>query len=601
LDEGRVTEAIIIAATVARTDPRTPGLEELQDRIVAQRIADRAKGTARRDTLSHARAIQEANEKGLVPDNYGQRRVIRGADGLVRTAPTRMQQELRKPVTVNLENANLAAFIRQIAEAEGVNIIADASLGATAITIHAEDTPLTEILDFIERNMGITFSVGENIIWASAAQKAKGPIPLETRVYRLHYGLFGSEMIPPRPAVVRAGAPAAAPHIAQPDPALLDALKRFVPQPEGAELFYNAKTHALIVKNTRDNLALAEDIIEAMDIAPPQVLIEARFMTVRMKDFSELGVDWIFDNDTVLVDRGRHGLAINRSPIDKDGNIIPSVNFDVARNISAGVARGASFSLSGILDGSSFRAVLHLLESSSKTKTLAVPRVTTVNNRPANVRVGHDFRFFETFKLQDTTSQEFHPTRDLVATRNASRIVPDGKPTLEPLGIELSVTPSVGANNENITLLLIPEKSEYVSDNIRYVQSIDRLSKVYEYIIESVDDDTKQAKAIPVPMPLPVFRRDRIETEVMVRSGETVVMGGLIRTTKQKVVEKVPVLGNIPLIGFLFRNEIELEEQENLMIFVTATIISNTGEELVPFSDIFLDDESDDDIRIITD
>ncbi|MCL1857512.1 MAG: hypothetical protein FWF84_07750, partial [Kiritimatiellaeota bacterium] len=568
LDEGKTVEAMVLGVTVARANPRAAGLDELQDRILATRIAERARGTAARETLSRARAIQEANDKGLVPGSYGQRRIIHGANGLVRVAPTRMRQELKKPVTVHLENANLAAFIRQISESEGINIIADASLGATAVTLHAEETPLAEILDYIERHMNIAFSVGENIIWASAAQQAKGPIPLETRVYRLLYGLAGTEIIPPRPT-----AKADEPYIAQPDPALLDTIKRFVPQPEGAELFYNAKTHALIVRNTRANLALAEDIIAALDVAPPQVLIEARFMAIGVRDLSELGVDWIFGERSV-VDRRRNTLQIGNEKYPS------TVNFDIAKNIADGISRGASFSLSGILDSTSFQAILHLLESSSKTKTLAIPRVTTVNNRPANIRVGHDFRFFEEFKLENNTYQEFNPRGgDGIVTSQRSRIVPVGKPTVEHLGIELSVTPSVGADNSTIALRLIPEKSEYISDDAQFVRKIDNLSQVYEFIAETTTDENK-VETYRVPMPLPVFRRDRIETEVVVQSGETVVMGGLIRTTKRKVEEKVPILGDIPLLGFLFRNETDVEDQENLIIFVTATLIADTGEEL---------------------
>ena len=81
---------------------------------------------------------------------------------------------------------------------------------------------------------------------------------------------------------------------------------------------------------------------------------------------------------------------------------------------------------------------------------------------------------------------------------------------------------------------------------------------------------------------LPIFSKSTVETEVVVRSGETVVMGGLVRSQKGKTERGVPFLSKIPLLGRLFRHDIDTDETSNLLIFVTATLISDTGEELIP-------------------
>jgi type IV pilus assembly protein PilQ len=83
---------------------------------------------------------------------------------------------------------------------------------------------------------------------------------------------------------------------------------------------------------------------------------------------------------------------------------------------------------------------------------------------------------------------------------------------------------------------------------------------------------------------LPIFARSTVETEVVVRSGETVVMGGLVTSLKSKDKAGVPILSKIPLIGRLFRHDVTKEETQNLLIFVTATLISDTGEELIPLA-----------------
>ena len=81
---------------------------------------------------------------------------------------------------------------------------------------------------------------------------------------------------------------------------------------------------------------------------------------------------------------------------------------------------------------------------------------------------------------------------------------------------------------------------------------------------------------------LPIFQRSTLETEVVTRSGETVVMGGLIRSVESRSLEKVPILGDVPWLGRLFRHDTVEEKKQNLLIFVTGTILSETGETLVP-------------------
>ena len=84
-----------------------------------------------------------------------------------------------------------------------------------------------------------------------------------------------------------------------------------------------------------------------------------------------------------------------------------------------------------------------------------------------------------------------------------------------------------------------------------------------------------------VAVKLPTIQRREVQTKVVVRSGETVVMGGLIESVSTEVVHRIPILGSLPLIGALFRREDTVEMRRNLIIFVTATVISDRGESLV--------------------
>jgi type II secretory pathway component GspD/PulD (secretin) len=334
-----------------------------------------------------------------------------------------------------------------------------------------------------------------------------------------------------------------------------EAIARFVPAPSGAELFFDKKAHILIAKNTRENLSRVEELIEALDVSPPQVLIEARFISTGVNDLRELGIDWLMNSPITV---SRKGDAV-RSQIDP-----ASIKFSPF----AGASQGLNFTYQGLLTDPMFSAVIHALETTGKSQTLSVPRVTTVNNRPAKIRIGEDFRYFEEYEIQQAGTTTTTDDRGVTTTTQNSRLVPVGTPQLEELGIQLEVTPSVGADLSTITLHMVPEISEFV----RF--------EVYETSTGSSSSTTNGTAVVK----LPVFRRSTIETEVIVGSGETVVMGGLITSTESRKRNKVPLLGSLPLLGALFQNDEVTQQRQNLLIFVTATLLSSRGEDLVPLS-----------------
>ena len=140
------------------------------------------------------------------------------------------------------------------------------------------------------RDSGIAFFIGENIIWATPQDQAKSGIPMETRMYRLRKGIDGTL---DAGTSTGAGTSGQAGDTEGDNVPIVQAIQRFVPQPEGADLLFDKKSHALIVKNTVENLARVEDIIETLDVCPPQVLIEARFISTGVTDLRELGIDWV--------------------------------------------------------------------------------------------------------------------------------------------------------------------------------------------------------------------------------------------------------------------------------------------------------------------
>ncbi len=548
-EAGRFTEALIACVDLARRDPPPAGLPELQARILDRLAYERERDAATRDAASRRRMGLDVVEDRILPDTYGLRRGVEGESGSLKTPRSGMEEALQKRITVHLDGVTLSDFILAIGATENINIVSDETQATATMSIHAEDVPLMEILDYVSRNLGVKFYVGENIVWATAAAGGDSSPPMDTRMYRLRKGSSGKDIEDAQ----------------SPEPSLVAAIKRFVPDAEGSDLLYDPRTHLLIVRDTRDRLARVERIIEALDVLPPQVMIEARFISTSLNDLRELGVDWLLQGPLVVSSRSveRDGVRDDNAP----RTVIRDAEVTFAGFPNA--AQGLNLTYQGLLTDPMFQAVLHALETSGRSRTLSVPKVTTVNNREARIRVGEDFRYFEEYDIESTPST----TAD-GSTVYRTTLVPVGRPQLEELGIELAVTPSVGADLSSITLLLKPEISEFVR---------------YEFYRVSGDETAgslTSTNSTDSLVKLPIFRRSTIETEVIVGSGETVVMGGLISSTETDNDTSVPFLSRLPLIGWLFSQKNVEERKQNLLIFVTASILSQRGEQLVPATEV---------------
>lgn len=540
-EEGDYNNALILCADAGRLDPEHPGLGELRDRILEAMLEQRALELERQLPLHQQAMSVEIREQQLLPTTYGRRRAIPRAEDEPVPSPTAAEEMLAKRISLHLEDVGLNDFILEVGRAEGINIVADNGLdGGRTMTIHADDVPLREVLDYASRNMDVSFYLGDAMIWVTRREAAASAVPMETRMFRLRKGV----------TIETADGSGGGISIVQ-------AIERFVPAADGSDLMFDANTHLLLAKNTRANIRMIEELVRSLDVVPPQVLIEARFISTSINDLRELGLDWTLNSPIVM----------STERVTEDGRTESRARTQIAPGAAIGYAgfpnqaQGLNLTYQGLLTDPMFEAVLHALELSGKSRTLSVPRVTTVNNYPAKIRVGEDFRFFEEF---DTVSV---PTiTDEGTTVYTSRLVPVGTPSMEELGIELEVVPSVGADLETVTLNLKPMISEFV--------------RFEQYEVGDRDGSDSETNGLAV-VRLPIFRRSEIQTKVIARSGETVVMGGLITSSDGDLERKVPLLGSIPLLGRLFRHDARDEIRKNLIIFVTARILSDSGEELV--------------------
>ena len=497
-------------------------------------------------------AVQKIESEPYVPDSFG--KVIRRTETLneLETQDGAMSKLVEKQISVHLENVTLESIIFNIGQAEGINFVADKTLPAfkQSLSINMNKVKLGEFLRYVARNLDVQFQIGNDLIWIVDAKDPKRLLE-ETRVFHLKNGFvtpaqFGSVDVPRvvttvnnittvtdgtiTKKFVNDGAPAA--------PSLEAAITNFF---TGSKYQIDYERNLVVARGTAEQLRELEKIIETFDKPLQQVLIEARFITVSESAFMQLGVSW---------EAG--GTGIPRSAADFTGlGTIGANNIGTGAGITAIVTNGF-FKYPNSLSRPDLSATLSALQQSGESQTLSAPRLTVVNNRPAMINDGQVQYYYDEYTVQQSVGQYF----------TSSSLVPSGKPTKITAGISLYVLASIGGDGRSVLLALNPQVNQSVE--MKNLGTINTGSSNTLQIL------------------LPQYRTQELATRVVVKSGETVAMGGVLEREQRTVVEGVPLLSRLPILGSLFRKHTDYNQPRYLLIFVTATLLNENGEMIVP-------------------
>lgn len=486
--------------------------------------------------------VQDIRDERLVPESYGE--VIEKAGPMVELEEARgkMAALLDQRVTMQVDEVTLESIIFDLGQAQKINFVADRSIPAfkETLSVNMENVRLGEFLRYVSRNLDITFQIGEDLIWIVNGKNPESLLE-ETRFYRLRKGFvmpaeFGASEIKKVTQTnnnvvtatetsvveqfVRDGAPRY--------PALDQAIKQFF---TGSEYMVDYERNLIVAKGTHDQLQVIENLIKEFDQSIQQVLIEARFITVTKAAFLQLGVNW---------ETGRDSVADRRAPTDFTG-------------FGTNVGLGLEETFTNILSRRNLSATLTALEQSGESQTLSSPRLTVINNRPSTISDGKVQYYYEEYTVSQT----------ILDRQSKSTLVPKGKPTKLTSGVSLDVLASIGGDGRSILLALHPKVSQDV-ELVTFATVSDR-------------DETGQVVST-FDIKLPESRDQELSTRVVVQSGQTVVMGGVVQRDQSTFTESVPILGSIPIIGAAFRKRTEFDQPRYLLIFVTATLLSDSGE-----------------------
>ncbi|MCX5788970.1 MAG: AMIN domain-containing protein [Elusimicrobia bacterium] len=430
----------------------------------------------------------------------------------------------RDLVTLDLDDVDVRDALKMLGTRANINLIYGAEVGGT-MSVHLEKVPFPEAFNIVlSMNRLVAYQVGDNVlqITTSAALKdARSREVAVTRVFPLNYA---------KAADIKTA---------------LDAVR--TAEGRTGATTVDERNNSLIVTESQAGLGVDERLLSELDTRPRQVLIEAKLVEVQLNKDLSLGVQWDYfgmDPSKIGGQQGTNGIGTTMYPMPLPGQTAISKPFDqnllnVVPNPAAGATgRGTgvnlpadkifgAFTFSRITSNYFLNATLTAAASEGKVKVLSDPKIAVINGKQANINI-------TTQTPYGTTT--VNPTG--VTTTNVQYIT---------TGIQLAVKPTINADGR-ITLEVQPTVSQPSAPI-------------------SVSGGAGST-AIPV-------NSRNATTTVVVRDGETIVIGGLITDSLSDTIAKVPLLGDIPILGWLFKKKTVSRTRVELLIFVTTKVLAD--------------------------
>lgn len=453
------------------------------------------------------------------------------------------------------------------------------------ITLDLQNLSLMALLDLVVKQAEMQYRIEDNAVYVYPAEDRIET--LETREYRCPPSFIGNVS-----TTVSEGTSAA--DVAnQAREAVKQKLTDIgVDFPEGATAVYLSAGSKLVVRNTPANLDLIQAAIEQESKVTPEVAIETRFIEINQDDLEEMTFRWNVNRRGTSQSQPTDTPGLRSSlPVSTEGidvprdltvggggltvNSVDSLLTQVAGAVS-GVPLGSTLQHALTISRWKFEMLIYAMSQHSGADVLAVPKVTTRSGQEAEIKVTREFTYPEEYeppRIDNTVS--------LLPDGSTIRLVTPSSPTsftTEDTGVILTVNPQVGPDNLTIDLTLVPKV-------VAFEGFINYGSPVYSLegpdILGGVFQGFGSAQLVQLAdnvINKPVFSMRQVETKVQIADGQTVLMGGLIREDTQKVDDKLPFFGDLPLIGRAFRSKIDQQLKKNLMIFVTCNLVRPNGE-----------------------
>lgn len=442
-------------------------------------------------------------------------------------------------ITLDFKDADIRSVLKIISLKTGVNIIASPEVTGT-ISIYLDDVPWEKALDVILKTYGFGYEKRANVISVAPLEKLTEQKKMEqelaqvqptiTEVFRLKYidALDAKRALEPlissrgRITVLemtgktgwKFGGEALG--------------KREVSETERKSL-----TKTLLITDIPPVLDELRIVLKNIDFKPKQILIEARILEVSRDFLEDIGFEYstqtVGASSTLINASGDEFQAGGQSISSSSGTpLTPGIFASPTTSLSPETA-GMKLILKKIL-GSKFEVIFRALEEDANSNLLSAPRIMTLDNQEATILIGEKYPI-----LKSTTSE---------STTN----VQVSLDYYQDIGIQLNVVPQVAADNK-IGMIIHPAVTSKTT-------TLSGTGSIAQY---------------------PIITTREAETQVLINDGETIVIGGLIKDNVKSSRIGVPLLSSIPFLGRFFRRDTQDIEKIELLIFITARIVDESG------------------------
>jgi type IV pilus assembly protein PilQ len=450
-------------------------------------------------------------------------------------------------ISLDFKDADIQNVLRVLADVSGLNIIATDDVKGK-VTLHLIDVPWDQALDLVLRSNRLEKMQEGNVMRISTVTRLK-----EEREALRAADDAERELEPLKVRYVRV-------NYARADDVLIDKVKGVLT--DRGSVTFDDRTNTVIVRDINRGLEDASELIRELDVQSPQVLIEAHLVEAT-EDFARgLGVQWGYGykagpqtgnplggNFPGTLGVGGSGLGSGTPPPAAGAGVTPSAvpflaDFPIPGSFGSGFGAGAGSALDlalGSLDGSqTLSARLTALEEQGKGKVISRPRVVTLNNVAATIQSLTILRV----KL---------PSTGTVINTGTGGAAGSASTATEKIntGITLVVTPQISSDG-------------YVLLNI--------------YAKSSQPDFSHNVDGIPNEV------SREANSNVLIRDGETIVLGGIFRNTSTDQESGLPYLRSVPALGWLFKRNLSTNHHEELLVFLTPKVVAS-GTAVLPAAD----------------
>jgi len=446
------------------------------------------------------------------------------------------------PVRLSMEfqDAKLKDILKAFSQQTGINVIARADIGDQPITLYFEDVGVLDAFDQILTAGNLTYERASGSDIYLVKPKADTGAKTMTRVYRLRYARVSKSVLAQAATAFGARTPFEGASTADRSTGAsgggfsggaggfgggssstsgvgIDTVLQPLLTDVGS-IIVDGRTNSLIITDIPDNFPRLEAAMAALDVRTRQVMVDAEVIETGLNKVKDLGIKWGGDAE---------GSLLSLTPSSRQ----TSFPFNVFTFGDGVTPTGSTPFGTSKLDAASLKIILQALETDTDTKVLARPKVLTLDNESAVIRLTTDESIgFTSFSQATTGSQTSTPERRLT-------------------GVVLVVTPQINENGY-ITMLVEPSVTKTVDS---------RLSPLANQTAPR-DPKTRGSRTL-----------------VRIRHGETLVIGGLIDRTEEQSVRGIPVLQNLPFVGGAFKRTEVKNAANELLVFLTPHVLEEPG------------------------